>query len=319
VKRMLFTPWDEEKGNEQPIPPVEMVGGKGHGLYWLAINRFPVPPTWVLSTAAFDMVVQRARLMTTIAKIEKAVAGLANDWAKAQQALEALEPQRTEVVDALRHAAMPDRVGAALSDLPLAPAQWAVRSSATVEDDPRHTFAGQFLSLLSVPQGIALWDAIRQVWASTFGRAPLLYCTQNEAPLPRMAVALQPMEPITARDRSGVAFSHSPVDALPGVLTQTAFGTGQVVVGGYGGDIYSVNGEQAQAQPMPPAEIRVTGAEGYTVPQSPPSGFALTEKEARELARLVLAVAERWNGPVNVEFVWRQGEGPTLVQVRSAR
>jgi hypothetical protein len=33
----------------------------------------------------------------------------------------------------------------------------------------------------------------------------------------------------------------------------------------------------------------------------------------------VLAVAERWNGPVNVEFVWRQGEGPTLVQVRSAR
>jgi phosphoenolpyruvate synthase/pyruvate phosphate dikinase len=316
---MLFTPWDEEEDNEQPIPLVEMVGGKGHGLYWLAANRFPVPLTWVLSTAAFDMVVQRARMAGTIAEVGQALAGPADDWAAAQRALEALEPRRAAVTETLRQAAMPDRVGAALSDLPLAPAQWAVRSSATVEDDPRHTFAGQFLSLLSVPQGMALWDAIRQVWASTFGRAPLLYCTQNGAPLPRMAVVLQPMEPITAQDRSGVAFSHSPVDALPGVLIQTAFGTGQVVVGGYGGDIYSVHGEQTQAQPMPPAEIRVTGAEGYTVPQSPPPGFALTEEEARELARLVLAVAERWNGPVNVEFVWRQGEGPTLVQVRSAR
>jgi hypothetical protein len=319
VKRMLYTPWEDEEGGEQPIPSVEMVGGKGRGLYWLAANQFPVPATWVLSTAAFDMVVQRAGLMETIAEIEQAVAGPANDWATAQQALEALEPQQAEIAEALRQAEMPDRVGAALSDLPLAPAQWAVRSSATVEDDPRHTFAGQFLSLLSVPKGMALWDTIRQVWASTFRREALLYCAQNEAPLPRMAVVLQAMEPITAQDRSGVAFSHSPVEALPGVLIQAAFGTGQVVVGGYGGDIYSVQGEKVQVQPMPPAEVRVTGAEGYTVPQPPPADLPLAEEEAWELAELVLAVTERWDGAVNVEFVWRVGEGPTLVQVRSAR
>jgi len=34
---------------------------------------------------------------------------------------------------------------------------------------------------------------------------------------------------------------------------------------------------------------------------------------------LVLAVAERWGGQINVEFIWRKGEEPTLVQVRSAR
>jgi len=317
LKQMLFTPWEEDEGRS--IPPVEMVGGKGRGLYWLAANGFPVPPTWVLSTVAFDTVMQRAGLAEAVAEVGRSFTDLANDWAKAQQALEALEPRRAEVAEALRRSTMPDRVGAALSDLPLAPAQWAVRSSATVEDDPHHTFAGQFLSLLSVPQGFALWNAIRRVWASTFGREALLYCAQNRVPLPQMAVALQPMVPITAQDRSGVAFSHSPVETLPGVLIQAAFGTGQVVVEGYGGDIYSVHGERVQVQPMPAAEIRVTGPEGDTMPQPPPPGFALTEEEARELADLVLDVAERWDGAANVEFVWRAGERPMLVQVRSAR
>jgi phosphoenolpyruvate synthase/pyruvate phosphate dikinase len=317
LKHMLFIPWEEDRGGS--IPPVKMVGGKGRGLYWLAANGFPTPPTWVLSTAAFDMVVQRADLAEAIAGVGEGLASLADDWAEAQQALEALESRRAGLAEALCQAAMPDRVGAALSDLPLAPVQWAVRSSATVEDDPRHTFAGQFLSLLSVPQGFALWDAIRRVWASTFWREPLLYCAQNRASLPQMAVVLQPMAPITRQDRSGVAFSHSPVETLPGVLIQATFGTGQVVVDGYGGDIYSVKGKRLQIQPMPPAEIRVTGPKGDTVSSPPPSGLALTEGEARELARLVLAVSERWNGPANVEFVWRAGEGPILVQVRSAK
>jgi phosphoenolpyruvate synthase/pyruvate phosphate dikinase len=319
VTTILFIPWEEEENEERAIPPVEIVGGKGHGLYWLAANDFPVPPTWVLSTVAFDMVVQRSGLTETIAEIGQVLAGLTDDWAMAQQVLQSVEPQRVKVADMLRQATMPDRVGASLSDLPLAPAQWAVRSSATVEDNPRYSFAGQFFSLLSVPKGIAFWDAIRQVWASNFGRGALLYCAQNKAPLPQMAVIFQPMAPITAQDRSGVAFSHSPVEALPGVLIQAALGTGQVVVGGYGGDIYSVQGEQVRIQPMPPAEIRITGPEGYTMSQPPPAGLALTEAEARELAGLVLAVADRWNGPVNVEFVWRAGEPPMLVQVRSAK
>ena len=319
MNELLFTPWEREVGDQQHVPPVEIVGGKGRGLYWLAANGFPVPPTWVLSTVAFDMVVERAGLREAVREIGRALAGLAGEWAAAQQAMEVLDPRRAEVVEALRQADMPDRVGAALADLPLAPAQWAVRSSATVEDNPRHSFAGQFLSLLSVPKGIPLWDAIRQVWASTFRQEALMYCAQNVAPLPRMAVALEPMDPITVGDRSGVVFSHSPVELLPGVMIQVTFGAGQVVVAGYGGDIYSIQGEQVHVQPMPPSEIRVTGREGYMVPRTLPEGNVLTEQEAAELARLTLQVAERWGGPVNAEFVWRTGEkGPTLLQVRTA-
>jgi len=315
MMKTLFTPMGT--GNRQSLPPLAAVGGKGRSLYWLATNGFPVPPTWVLSTASFDLTVEQAKLEGAIAVIEKTIDGLlTDDWAAAQRAVEALEPQRSTVVKALRRAAITNRVGAALTDLPLEPIQWAVRSSATVEDNARYSFAGQFFTLLSVPRGRSVWDAIRQVWASNFKREVLLYCAQNKAPQPRMAVILQPMAPVSALDRSGVAFSHSPVPTLPGVLIQAAFGTGQTVVEGYGGDLYAVQSKEVKIQPMPPPHIRITGPAGDTVPEPPPTGLALTEEEAQELADLVLAVAERWGGPVNIEFVWRASEEPTLVQVR---
>ena len=292
------------------------VGGKGYGLYWLAAHGFPAPPTWVLSTAAFDLAVDQMGLQTALEGVERALGRGRGNWAATRQALETLKTLRSAVVDGLRQAPLPDPVGAALAELPLEPTMWAVRSSATTEDSPRHSFAGQFLSLLAVPGGPPLWKGVRQVWASAFSERALTYCAQNRLPLPRMAVVLQPMSPITSRDRSGVALSHSPIETLPGVLIQATFGTGEVVVAGYGGDLYSVQGDQVRIQPMPPPDIRITATEGGTKPQPLPDALPLSEQEARELAELVRAVADRWGGPVDVEFVWRAGASPTLVQVR---
>jgi pyruvate,water dikinase len=312
---MLFS--IEPGVDEQSLPSVEMVGGKGYGLHWLATNGFSPPTTWVLGTAAYDLVVEQAGLVDAIAKIERTITDVEGDWGQAQQALEALEPQRTEVFEGLRQASIPDLLVQAMEPLVLRRTQWAIRSSATVEDNSLYSFAGQFRSWLSVPAGGAMWGVVRRVWASTFGVEPLTYCAQKATPLPRMAVILQPMKPMTARDRSGVAFSDSPVPAFPGVLIQATFGAGQVVVDGYGGDLYGVQEGRVQIQPMPPDQIRVTEPRGFMTPSSLPSGLAFTENEARELAALVLEVAAKWGGPVNVEFVWRADEAPQLVQVRS--
>lgn len=316
MSEILFTPW--EPGTERPLPPIAAVGGKGYGLYWLASRDFPTPPTWVLSTEAFDLVVRRMELQNLIADLEKTLQSMGDDWLSGQQAMEAIEPQRSALADYLAQAILPEPIGKALERLILMQTQWAVRSSATVEDRPGQSFAGQFLSLLSVPAGRPLWDAIRTVWSSNYRREVLAYCVQRRVPLPRMAVVLQPMEAITPQDRSGVAFSHSPVPTMSGVLIQVAYGAGETVVMGYGGDLYSVEGEQVRVQPMPPPQIRITGPQGYLVSATPPAGLPLTEEEARHLALLVGQVAEAWGGPVNVEFVWRAGQEPQLVQVRSA-
>jgi phosphoenolpyruvate synthase/pyruvate phosphate dikinase len=313
MTKILFTPKD---GEGHWLPSAAIVGGKGRGLYWLAHEKFPTPPTWVFSTAAFDRIVEEAGLAEPLAEIEQAATNLSDDWADGLRALNAVEPQRATVVKALEQAGMITQIATELTELPLSPDQWAVRSSATVEDSPQHSFAGQFHSILSVPRK-DLWGAMCKVWASNYSREALIYCAQNASPMPRMAIVLQPMEPITANDRSGVAFSHSPAPSLPGVLIQASFGSGQVVVGGRGGDLFGVQGRNVQIQPMPPDHIRVTGPDGDTVPQASPPGLALTEQEAQELGALVSAVAKKWGKPVNVEFVWRAGKKPTLVQVRS--
>lgn len=316
MTELLISPWEPE--TERPLPSVDRVGGKGYGLYWLAAHGFPTPPAWVLTTAAFDMTIQRMELEEEIAQLARTLADVGDDWAQLQQTLEDIELRRQEIMDRVAQAILSDPIGRALEKLVLMPTQWAVRSSATVEDRSGQSFAGQFLSLLSVPPGRPLWDAVRQVWASVFRREVLAYWAQRGLPFPRMAVILQPMEPITARDRSGVAFSQSPVPSMPGVLIQVAYGAGETVVRGYGGDLYTVEGDTVHIQRVPPPEIRITGSKGYLEPASSPDALPLTEEEARRLAALVERVARDWGGPVNVEFIWRAEQDPQFVQVRAA-
>lgn len=319
MDKYFYTPYDAaERG---VLPPVESVGGKALGLYWLAWQKFPVPPTWTLATNLFDMALERAGVATLAQRLWKTVLRSEHDWNTTQHTLDTLELDRQRIIEALGSLNWFDRVAMAVSALPRDAEQWAVRSSATVEDGPKQSFAGQFSSFLSVPNDLhRLWDAIRKVWMSTFERHVFMYCVQNKTSMPRMAVVLQPMKPITAADRSGVAFSHSPVPTLPGVLIQVAAGSGETVVAGYGGDLYAIHEGKLTYQALPLPHMQVSGEAGGTVKRpllehKPP----LTHEEAQLMADLLLRISARWGGPVDVEFIWRAAEAePTIVQIRPA-
>jgi len=150
MTEMLFSPW--EAGTDRPLPSVEVVGGKGYGLYWLAAHGFPTPPTWVLSTEAFALAVQRMELEEVIAALEQPLIASGGDWARIQQTLDDLEPRRQEVMERLAQSVLPEPVGRVLEKLVLMPTQWAVRSSATVEDRPG-SFSPCYRSPPVVPSG----------------------------------------------------------------------------------------------------------------------------------------------------------------------
>jgi hypothetical protein len=105
---------------------------------------------------------------------------------------------------------------------------------------------------------------------------------------------------------------------MPGVLIQATFGAVKPIVDGHGGDLYSVQGGEVRIQVATPAQIHVSAADGGLAPQPAPTNSPLTEDEARYLAALIGRVVRRWGKPMNVEFVWRSGQGPLLVQIRSA-
>ncbi len=310
---LLYTP--KSVTGDGIIPAIKNVGGKGSGLYWLQAHHFPTPPTWVLSTAAFDLMLTHIKMTTILQEIDQATASLPT-WEETQRTLDQLEQPRQAIIKALRVMALPREILSILLQLPRQN-QWAVRSSATVEDSEAHSFAGLFFSRLSVlPTTDELERAVREVWASTFKREVLAYRAQFGLPFPCMAVILQPMKPITAQERSGVAFSRSPVPTMPGVLIQASFGAGRAVVEGRGGDMFAVQGEQVNTIPMPPPNITVSGAKGEVAAPTPP-GVALTPQEARQLAAHVLKMSLLWGKPVNVEFVWYgRDREPLFVQIR---
>jgi pyruvate,water dikinase len=262
--------------------------------------------------------VEQAGLTEAIVHVRRTIAATTGEWTAVQEAVDGLTPQLAQVAEKLARAELSAEVVAALQEIAAQSGQWAIRSSVTIEDDPYHSFAGQFLSLLSVPSGERLVEATRRVWASAFKPKPLAYCAQKRIAMPHVAVIYQPMTPITASDRSGMAFSHSPVAAMPGVLIQATFGAIKPIVDGYGGDLYSVQGEDVRTQITPTAQIHVSAAGGGLLPQPAPMDSPLTEDEARYLAALIGRVARRWGKPVNVEFVWQSGQGPLIVQIRSA-
>ncbi len=320
MEKYFYAPYEGSMGST--LPPSDAVGGKALGLYWLAWQGFPVPPTWTLTTSLYDMALERAGVALVAQRMWKSLLNAQHDWGAAQRALDMVEPDRQRIIESLSTLNWFDRVAMAVSSLPRDVKQWAVRSSATVEDNVKQSFAGQFSSFLSVPNDLhQLWEAIRRVWISTFERQVFLYCIQHKTRVPRMAVVLQPMQPITAADRSGVAFSHSPVPTLPGVLIQVAPGSAETVVAGYGGDLYVVHEGRVTVQELPLPHIQVSSELGGTVKQPlVREGALLTDEQALLMGDLLLRISQRWGGPIDVEFIWRAGEDqPTIVQIRPAK
>ncbi len=316
-RHLLYPPLDSEHSSAD-IPDVMLIGGKGRGLYWLAVHDFPAPATWVLSTELFDIAIHQAGVSALIGKIWQALQNVDDDWQATQAMLQALEADRQAVVEAIGHVSSFDVMQESLRKLPLDILYWAVRSSATVEDNPEYSFAGQFQSKLTVIRH-SIWSAICEVWASTFNKTVLSYCVQHKTPIPQMAVVLQPMQSITAKDRAGVAFSHSPVPGMEGVLIQATFGSAEVVVQGYGGDLYMMQGDEVQTQSTPLPHIQISGLEGRIKLTEPPPGPVLSIAEAQHLANIVEQIATLWGSPVDVEFFWQaEASDPTIVQVRTA-
>ena len=294
---------------------VDLIGGKALGLCWLQESGYRIPDTWVLSTAAFDAVIATAGLGDHVAALEQATAQQP-DWRSVELALQALEGRRHDLVAALRTSPLPEAVRAALEKVGRKAPYWAVRSSATVEDGARHSFAGQFQSFLSVPGGDALIEAVRAVWASTFDKNALHYRAQHGTPLPRMAVILQPMPPISVRDRAGVAFSHSPLLGHPGVMLQGAFGAGLAVVGAGEGEVKCVDGARVTTISRLSTHILVSGRSGGMRPTPKRLGPILNDAEALYLAGQVQEIAARYGRPADVEFIWPPAAPPTFLQVR---
>lgn len=104
---------------------------------------------------------------------------------------------------------------------------YAVRSSANVEDEAEHSFAGQFVSRLHVTGVAEVLAAIEAVWSSAQGPGVAAYRGSGAERPVAMAVLIHEMiEPVV----SGVAFSKNPLTGMDEIVVEAVSGSGEALV-----------------------------------------------------------------------------------------
>lgn len=183
-----------------------------------------------------------------------------------------------------------DQLRPALAELGRGP--WAVRSSAVAEDLDDASFAGQYTTVLSVPDGPAIIDAIRAVAASGGTDRALAYGADPRQPV---GVLVMPMVDAVA---AGVAFSRDPVTGDDHALVSAVRGLGDRLVDGT----------------SDPDEWEVT-PDGATTPRRKVEG-AITAERAAEVAALARRVADFEGRPIDVEWAVDADGHLVLLQAR---
>ncbi|GAA1656335.1 hypothetical protein GCM10009765_02110 [Fodinicola feengrottensis] len=294
---------------DDPAAELALVGGKGASLARLAVAGLPVPPGFHLSTAAYRAFVAYNSLQDQIlAVIQENQPDAA---AERIAALFAAAEIPAELVEAIVKAY------ALLGDIAV-----AVRSSATAEDLPELSFAGQQDTYLNIRGETAVVDAVKRCWASLWTARAIGYRARHQIGSEDVALAVVVQELVPA-DAAGVMFTVDPVTGDSSqVLINAAWGLGEAVVSGLvTPDTVAVDRESGAVvhrRTSEKAAMTVRTADGtqeQPVPVELRRAEVLTDRQACELSVLGVRIEKLYERPMDIEWAVHQGR-PFIVQAR---
>ncbi|MBF8190886.1 pyruvate, phosphate dikinase [Nonomuraea sp. K274] len=273
------------------------VGGKGASLARLARAGLPVPGGFHITTDAYRAFVSSFR--------DEVLAAAPGEAA----ALFAAREMPAEIAGEIR------RAYAMLGDdVPV-----AVRSSATAEDLPDMSFAGQQDTYLNI-RGDALLDAVKRCWASLWNPRAIAYRDQNGVPHDDVALAVVVQELVDA-DAAGIMFTANPINgARDETVINASWGLGEAVVGGQvTPDTIVVSGgtvTEARIGDKTVMTVRTPeGTQERPVPVDLRGKAVLDPAEAVELAGLGARVQDLYATPMDLEWA-RSGGAFAVLQAR---
>ncbi|HQZ84898.1 MAG TPA: PEP/pyruvate-binding domain-containing protein [Actinomycetota bacterium] len=202
-----------------------VAGGKGSSLSRMYQAEFPVPPGYIVTTHAYRTFVQANGLQEELIDLARSYAGTSATRLIAIRQIFARGAIPAAVEEAITQAASDLKRRTACQPL-------VVRSSATAEDLPGASFAGQLDSYLNVRGRTALLEAVQRCWSSLWTVRALDYCARQGVDPSAIGLALvvQVMVPAEA---SGIMFTANPISGVRGEISiDGAWGLGEAIVGG---------------------------------------------------------------------------------------
>ncbi|HEX8933323.1 MAG TPA: phosphoenolpyruvate synthase, partial [Pseudonocardiaceae bacterium] len=211
----------------------------------------------------------------------------------------------------------------------------AVRSSATAEDLPEASFAGQQETFLHVTGEAALLDACKRCYASLFMDRAISYRKDHEFDHLKVALAIGVQEMVRSdRSGAGVMFSIDTDSGFPHVvLVNASWGLGEsVVAGAVDPDEYLVFKPLLESETLTPVISKEVGAKRskmvYNESGDDPTkivetteaerlAFVLNDREILQLARWATIIEDHYGGPTDMEWAKDGNSGELyIVQAR---
>src|SRR5512132_1125123 len=285
---------------------IDRAGGKGANLGELTRGGLPVPPGFVIVTEAYRAYLAEHHLAEKIA----ALAAPTDDPAGYESASEQIRALfADEGSDALR-AQIAEAYATLGEDVPV-----AVRSSATAEDLPEASFAGQQDTYLNVRGRDDLLAAVRDCWASLWTARAMAYRARQGIDPSTVTLAVVVQQLVDA-EAAGVMFTANPSNGRRGeVVISGAWGLGESVVSGSVNtdnivvrkpDGAVVSSETADKAVMTvPAEHRT---QEQPVPEDRRREPVLNAAEAAELAAYGSRIENHYGAPQDIEWVRADGQ-----------
>ena len=301
------------------VDDIPYVGGKGANLGELTSAGFPVPGAFVLTTAAYDYFLERSKILDKVNEelknIDRSSDQSLTDASKRIRALfetyEIPDDLKKEVVLFYR-VLVPKGT----------PGFVAVRSSATAEDLPDASFAGQQETYLNVRDEDDLFDKIRKCWASLFTARAIAYREKQGFAHSdvKLAVVVQKM---VNSEISGIMFTVDPHSGAKNIIIEAGYGLGEAIVGGeVTPDTYVVDKSKMTVTKKRISSQKwkyVRGPDGGCRKEDIPNG---DEKKQKIEDRVILEIAEigrqveiHYQRPMDMEWCIEGGK-VYLVQAR---
>ncbi len=301
---------------------IGMVGGKGANLGEMTKAGIPVPPGFIVTSQAYFHFLDESGLRPKISQFLSTIDP--NDSAQLQKVAAEIRQMITEAEMGAETATAIKRAYRDLGEGPV-----AVRSSATAEDLPEASFAGQQSTFLNVIGEDDVVTATQACWASLFEARAIFYRAEGGFEHMKVGIAV-PVQRMVQSQHSGVMFTMEPVSGdRSKVVIEAIYGLGEAIVSGaVTPDLYVVDKESlsiVERRVASQEKQLVANPESATSPEENIHWVEIPKEEAQlqklsdeqvvALAEIGKRVEEYYGFPQDIE--WAETDGDLyIVQTR---
>ena len=292
---------------------ISIAGGKGANLGEMTAAGIPVPPGFIVTANAYFDFLEKANLSDSIAQLLEQLDSNDN---------KELNRIAFEVKKLILDSTVPEKLAKQIKHAynKLGRGLVAVRSSATAEDLPEASFAGQQSTFLNIEGGDEVVNAVLKCWASLFEPRAIYYREQQGFDHFKLGIAV-PVQRMVQSKSSGVIFTIEPITSDPDkIILEAIYGLGEGLVSGeIKPDLYfvdkaslSIISKRISHQEKQLVINKDKDREGenfwQTVKPSKQEHQKISDEDIIKLAWIARNIEKHYNSPQDIEWAKEDGD-----------